>query len=206
LIWITDIIYSVKRGFREGFVMRVSQEEKERTHEKIVASAARLLRERGIDSTSVADVMTDVGLTHGGFYRHFATKDDMVSAAIDSAFDQVLAMLADSREPGSEAPSSEIFAGVYLSNGHVGHPGKGCPVAALSTDVARAPERVRERFSAGVKRLVQALAAVGKGGVVQRRARAYRQLAMMAGAVMIARSSDEETAAEILAACRKSQT
>ncbi len=182
--------------------MRVSQEEKERTHGKIVASAARLLRERGVDNTSVADVMTDAGLTHGGFYRHFETKDDMVSAAIDSAFDQVLAMLADSRESGSEEPSIDAFAAVYLSDGHVTHPGVGCPVAALSTDVARAPQSVRQRFSSGVKRLVQALAAIGKGGAAQRRIRAYRQLAMMAGAVMIARSSDDETAAEVLRACR----
>jgi len=66
--------------------MRVSREEMEKSHARIVAGAARLLRERGIENTSVADVMNDAGLTHGGFYRHFKTKDDLLIAALDKAF------------------------------------------------------------------------------------------------------------------------
>ena len=182
--------------------MRVSQQEKEKTHQRIVESAARLLRERGLENTGVDDVMRDAGLTHGGFYRHFETKDAMVGAALDSAFAQILAALDASYAGATPHQALSDFAAHYLSDGHVTHPGIGCPVPALSSEIGRAPASVRERFSAGVRRLGDSLGRGLRGSAAQRRARAYRQLAMMAGAVMIARASDQATAAEVLAACR----
>ena len=192
----------VEAEWIEGERMRVSQQEKEKTHQRIVKSAARLLRERGLENTGVDDVMRDAGLTHGGFYRHFETKDTMVGAALDLAFEQILAALDAGLAKNSPQQALSDFAAHYLSAGHVAHPGIGCPVPALSSEIGRASASVRERFSAGVRRLGDALGRGLRGSAAQRRARAYRQLAMMAGAVMIARASDQATAAEVLAACR----
>jgi TetR/AcrR family transcriptional repressor of nem operon len=186
--------------------MRVSQAEKEKSRSRIIESAARLLRERGVDGASVADVMSDAGLTHGGFYRHFDTKDSLIRAALDSAFDQIVARLNTTDRPsGSETLSGDLatFEALYLSDAHVAAPGRGCPVAALAGDVGRTGDTVRETFAQGVRRIVSGMANQLSGSRAQRRARAYRQLAMMAGAVVIARASDAETAAEVLAACRQ---
>ena len=74
-------------------MVRVSQQEKDLSHQRIVASAARLIRERGVDGAGVAEVMKDAGMTAGGFYRHFASKDDLIAAALDTAFAQTLGRL-----------------------------------------------------------------------------------------------------------------
>jgi len=181
--------------------MRVSQAEKEKSRDRIVTSAARMLRERGVDGASVADVMSDAGLTHGGFYRHFESKDALVAAALDQAFDGFIATLsAGSR--GSDPQTATVgFIKTYLSDGHIAHPGQGCPIPALAADVGRSSPLVKARFSAGVRRMVSAIGQAMPGDDEARRTAAWRQLAMMAGAVMMARSADTQTVAEILAAC-----
>ena len=188
--------------------MRVSQAEKEKSRSRIIESAARLLRERGLHGASVADVMADSGLTHGGFYRHFDTKDAMVSAALDSAFDQMVARL-NRTDPSSGGTilSGDLgaFEQTYLSDAHLAAPGRGCPVAALAGDVGRAGDDVRRTFAQGVRRIVSGMANQLSGSKTHRQTRAYRQLAMMAGAVAIARAADPETASEILAACRQNR-
>ena len=186
--------------------MRVSQAEKEKSRSRIIESAARLLRERGVEAASVADVMSDAGLTHGGFYRHFDTKEAMVRAALDSAFNQMVDGLnpVDRSSAGEASPDVlSAFEQSYLSDAHVAAPGLGCPVAALAGDVGRAGEDVRETFAQGVRRIVAGMANQLSGSKAQRQARAWRQLAMMAGAVAIARASDPQTAAEVLDACRQ---
>lgn len=182
--------------------MRVSQDEKDRSHLRIVDSAARLVRERGIGDTGVADVMAAAGLTHGGFYRHFETKEALLVAAIDAAFDEIVAMLAVSPEASASGDAVAGFERLYLSAEHVGNPGFGCPVAALAGDVARASAVLKRSFSEGVARIVASLARGMKGSEQRRRDLAARRLAMMAGAVMIARASDAETAKIILDACK----
>ncbi len=178
--------------------MRVSQAEKEKTRARIVSSAARMLRERGVDGASLADVMQDAGHTHGGFYRHFDSKDALVAAALDQAFDQILSPLSGEATARGQGDALERFVQSYLSQGHVDHPGQGCPIPTLAADVGRASPAVQARFTAGVGRLVEQLAPVAT-----ERTAAWRQLAMMAGAVMLARATDDATAAEILSACQK---
>lgn len=188
--------------------MRVSQAEKEKSRTRIIDSAARLLRERGLEGTSVADVMSDAGMTHGGFYRHFDTKDAMVRAALDSAFSQMIDLLneTDGSSHGANVNGDPAaFEQLYLSDAHVASPGSGCPVAALAGDVGRTREDVRETFAQGVRRIVSGMANQFAGSRGQRQARAWRQLAMMAGAVAIARASDPQTASEVLAACRQAR-
>lgn len=182
--------------------MRVSQAEKERSRERILDGAARMIRERGVEGASVADIMNGAGLTHGGFYRHFKTKDDLVAAALDQAFGELLATL-DCGETGAPTDAAvQAFVARYLSEGHVAHPGFGCPIPTLAGEIGRAPDPVRRRFADGVRRLVDTLGKGFRGSAAQRRARACRQVAMMAGAVMIARAGDAALADEVLAACR----
>ena len=183
--------------------MRMSQEEKDRSHARIIASAAKLARQRGVDGASVNDVMKDAGLTHGGFYKHFESKDALLAAALKSAFDDIVDMLGPDLQEGKANPRLTEFQDFYLSDGHVASPSIGCPVAALSGDIARGTIALRARFGEGVRRIITLLARGGAGSERARRMRATRQLAMMAGAVMIARASDPDMAREVLAACRE---
>ena len=183
--------------------MRVSQQEKARTHQRIVASAARLMRENGVEATSVNDVMKDADLTHGGFYRHFSTKEDLIAAALERSFEEIFAIVDGELDSGRAL--AEVMADYqkfYLSDGHAATPSKGCPIAALGGEVARGPANLKQQFGAGVNRIIERLAGVMKGSAQQKKARAARRFAMMAGAVVIARGSDPETGKFVLLACR----
>lgn len=182
--------------------MRVTRNEKAQNHTRIVDSAAHLLREQGIENTAVADVMAEAGRTHGGFYRHFASKDAMVEAALHAAFSQIEAML-DHLNGTEPSDARAAFQAHYLSDAHCAHPGQGCPVAALAGDVARAKGPLKAVFGAGVSRVATGIAAGLSGSPGERRAQALRHLAMLAGAVTIARASDPDTARAVLTACRE---
>jgi len=183
--------------------MRVSQMEMEKNHARIVGGAARLMRERGIDGITVADVMSEAGLTHGGFYRHFETKDALAVAALQSAFNKFGDALEAQIEILGPERAVSGFQSHYLSRGHVDNPGIGCPAAALGLDVGRGPEALKNEFGAGVKRMIEILAKAMRGTKQQKREKAARRFAMLAGAVMIARASDPETARLVLLACEK---
>ncbi len=182
--------------------MRASQEEKERSHERIIASAAKLFRRNGIEGASVGDVMRDAGLTHGGFYKHFDSKESLLVAALDRAFDETLAWLGPKQPDEKPVATAGNFREVYLSDQHVASPSIGCPIAALGIEVARGRLQLKARFGMGVRRVIALLARGSTGSQRLREARATRQIAMMAGAVMIARASDPDTARDVMEACR----
>ena len=176
--------------------MRMSQAEKDKSHARIVASASRLLRERGLDGASVNDVMKEAGLTHGGFYKHFDNKYALVQSAVQEAFAPFLAMLR-SGEPDAAASYRQL----YLSEDHVRDPGAGCPVAALAQDIGRGPDPIKNDFGRDVGRLVDALADTMDGDSSEaRRTAALQQFSMLVGAVVIARASGSDVAADVLAA------
>ncbi len=182
--------------------MRVSREEKDRSHARIVASASRLFRERGIAGTSVGDVMQDAGLTHGGFYRHFGSKDALVIAALEAAFDELMApvLAAGASEPAIKV--REDFCRFYLSDEHVKSPGIGCPAAALGVEIGRGRESVKAALGRGVEAIISALSQAPPGARPARQAQATGELAAMIGAVVLARASDPQTAKLVLEACR----
>lgn len=186
--------------------MRQSREAKAETHQAIVAAAARQFRERGIERTSVGDVMQAANRTHGGFYRHFGSKEDLLVAALGRAFEEML----DIMDRGlSEVPApcaAGSFLRSYTAPGRVQDVAGGCPVAALATDVLRSPEAVQAEFGRGVRAMIGALASHFDGPDAEREAYAARTFAMAAGAVMIARASDAETAALVLHAVREEGT
>lgn len=175
--------------------MRMSQAEKGKSHQRIVASASRLLRERGVDGASVSDVMKDAGLTHGGFYKHFPSKDAMVASALDVAFEPFIAML-----DSADANAGTAYRDLYLSGAHVSNPGIGCPIAALSQDIARGSEELKGVFGHNVDQLTDALAETMDGPAAVRKGDAIRQLCMLVGAVVVARACDPKTAEQVLSA------
>jgi len=182
--------------------MRVAQAEMDKSHKRIVEGASRLMRKHGIETTSVNDVMKKAGLTHGGFYRHFDSKEELVSAALENAFDEVLKLIEETYRVSGPVEGAERYYEHYLSEGHVKHPELGCPIAALSVDVARSAVSVKGAFADGFGKVVDKLAQATDGTSEELRAAAIRKISMLAGAVMIARASDPKTARDVLSACR----
>jgi TetR/AcrR family transcriptional repressor of nem operon len=182
--------------------MRVTQQDMNEGHRRIVEGASRLLRERGVRDTSVADAMSEAGMTHGGFYRHFQTKDDLVIEALRQAFDEFVQPLEQRQQFEAPQAVAAEYRALYLSEQHVENPRQGCPMPALGSDMARAKDTVKSEFSAGVQRLMAALARTKEGSAEERAGAAAREMAMLVGAVLIARASDAPTARAVLQACR----
>jgi TetR/AcrR family transcriptional regulator, transcriptional repressor for nem operon len=174
-----------------------SQDEKTRNHDRIVDIAAKRIREAGTDGPGVAEIMAEAGLTHGGFYKHFASRDDLVVAAVDRALaDGEGAMAA--LTAGSEDPLG-AFVDWYTSTEHRDDPAHGCAVVALGGDVPRAGGPVRAAYHAQVERYLHRLAElIGSADEPTRRA-AVTSLSALVGAVLVARAvGDDDLSAEIL--------
>jgi TetR/AcrR family transcriptional repressor of nem operon len=166
--------------------MRRSREEAARTRQRIVEAASRLFRARGLDAVSVADVMSSLGLTVGGFYRHFDSKEALVIEAI--AF--------SSEQSTSRKGSAEQLIDGYLSMAHRDERARGCPVAALCSEAPKQGRPVQKAFGRAVADLVCAIQAAVPGCD---RERAVSTAAEMVGALMLARATpDEKLAREIL--------
>ena len=181
--------------------MRVSQAEMDKSHQRIVEGASRLIRKQGIETTSVNDVMKKAGLTHGGFYRHFESKEELVAAALAGAFDEVIRVIDESYRTLGVKNGAEEYYQYYLSQNHLEHPELGCPVAALSVDVTRASDVIKDTFGKGFNRTIDKLAESGDGTAEENRIAAIQKLSMLAGGLMIARATGKETAQAVLSAC-----
>jgi TetR/AcrR family transcriptional repressor of nem operon len=176
--------------------MRKSRGEAAETRKRIVRAAASKFREQGIGATGLADLMKAAGLTHGGFYKHFASKDQLVAEAVAAALDTLLAQMA-------AHPTTRGAVAAYLSTGHRDDPASGCPLAALGSELARSDKQAREVATAGFVRLVDILA--GKARTAEARRRALVAAATMIGALALSRVvTDSELSAEILRAAEKS--
>src|SRR5215468_9928684 len=115
--------------------MRYSLEHKAENHEKILSVAARSFREQGGDSSGIGTVMKKVGLTKGGFYRHFASKDDLFVEAVARAFDEMGRSMLEVAKSAPEGRALRAMIEHYLSPGHASSPGTGCVVAALGPEL-----------------------------------------------------------------------
>ncbi|MEZ4226339.1 MAG: TetR/AcrR family transcriptional regulator [Polyangiaceae bacterium] len=182
--------------------MPYPSDHKPRVHRRIVESAARLFLQRGFAAVSIDALMAESGLTRGGFYSHFKNKGELLREALAAAFDQ-------SRENlfgrGTEALSGEAWqrraAERYLTPKHRDAPEGGCPIPALSMEVARAPTVARRAFEAEVAQII-AEAEVRLGGPDARR-RAISFLASSVGALLLSRAvKSEKLSREILEAVR----
>ena len=126
--------------------MRYSLEHKARSHENILSVAARSFREHGGDSSGIGTVMKKVGLTKGGFYRHFKSKDDLFVEAVARAFDEMGSGMVEIAKSAPEGQALRAVIEHYLSPRHANSPGMGCAFAALGPELARKPLSVRRRI------------------------------------------------------------
>ena len=186
--------------------MRYDAEHKQRTHDKVVKAAAKVIRAKGPDRVAVAEVMAQVGLTHGGFYAHFASKDDLVCAAIGQMFEESRARLVHETADRSPRAALAGYVDFYLSQAHRDARRSGCPVAALASDLPRLSARVRHQFAEGRQRLVAGLGGlIRELGLRNAEAEANSVFAELLGALSLARMEpDAATSDAILAASKRS--
>jgi TetR/AcrR family transcriptional repressor of nem operon len=187
---------------------RVSKAQAELHREAITEASAKLFKERGLKAVSVADLMGAAGLTHGGFYVHFKSKDALAGIASARAFEQASERWQQRIAGKTDAASQRaaIIEG-YLQPSNVRRAAEGCPTAALVVDVAREPEGspIRESYHDGLEAMLTVLASTeGTGDAATDRRRALVDYATLAGALLLARAtSGHPLSDEIMAAARE---
>ena len=171
--------------------MKVSREQAASNRERIIEAAARLFRERGFEGIGVADLMKEAGFTHGGFYGHFSSKEDLIAEASARTLTRSLTLWRKLAEREHEDPMSAI-AGAYLSSRHRDDPGTGCLVAALGPDVSRQGPAVRRVVTHHVRSAFELLAKLVRGkSKAARRQKAIGTYATLVGAMVMARAVDD---------------
>ena len=193
------------------------KEHKRNTRERIIEAAAGAFRKRGIAAVGVADIMRDAGLTHGGFYAHFASKEELLAEAVRFASVQVSNLLEPEEREVQRAGKRRSLSGdrlepppqlraalTYLSSAHAEHPEWGCPIAALGPELARGSEKQRKTLAAEIRgRLKQLLKLTpATTSEATRGRRAAGALACMVGGVVLARGLPEAEGLEILKQCQ----
>jgi TetR/AcrR family transcriptional repressor of nem operon len=187
------IIYTVKQQGTAGkeITMKVSREQAARNRERIVEAAAQRFRERGFEGIGVADLMKNAGLTHGGFYGHFASKEDLIAEASARALARSLALWNKLAASARSDPLSAI-ACAYLATRHRDNPGTGCLLAALGPDVSRHGPAVRRAVTDHVRSAFDFLATLAAGkSKAARRQKAISTHATLVGAMVLARAVDD---------------
>jgi len=183
--------------------MKVSKAQAQANRARVVETASQLFRERGYDGVGVADLMAAAGFTHGGFYKQFGSKTDLIAESTACGIARTVALT------GNGVDAAE-FVRQYLSREHRDSRGAGCTLAALGGDAARQPDEVRALFAAGIESLVAAMSPGGAAQVESETARASRAatlnlLSTAVGALIMSRACPDESplAEDILTACRE---
>ena len=170
--------------------MRYPAEETAVKHDWIVKEASRLFRERGFENVSVSEVMKAAGLTHGAFYAHFGSKEELQAAAVAYGIKVSLGrMQRNKKNRGS-------YADRYLSRWHRDNPGDGCTMAALAQEVARSTPELKAAFEQGLREIIPAI-----GG--ERKAAIFCVAAMIGGVVLARAVQDPRLSEEILKSVRQ---
>ncbi|MGP0059673.1 MAG: TetR/AcrR family transcriptional regulator [Beijerinckiaceae bacterium] len=179
--------------------MRYDADHKERTRQRLLVEAAEALRSEGPERVGVAALMSKLGLTHGGFYAHFKSKDELVAQAIEEMFEQMVSGLKKRAQGVPPAEVIERYIDFYLSVKHQEDSGRGCALPAMAADVSRMGRSARKRFAAGTERLYRTVAELFRElGRDDEEAMtcATSLLSEMAGAIAIARAVDSPKLAE----------
>ncbi len=168
--------------------MRYPEEHKAEVHRKIVKDASRRLRSEGLNGAAVAAVMRDTGLTHGGFYKHFENKDELLLKSLREAFREIADHLAHVAEKSQPRAAWKAIVKTYLSLEYCDHVERGCPLPALSPEMARVDKRMRGPILAELVKYKGRMVPFmpGRRGVDKERA-FFSIFATMIGAIEIAR-------------------
>lgn len=181
-------------------MVRYAADHKAKTHAAIVEAAALRIAAGGFEAAGVASIMAEAGLTHGGFYAHFKSRDALLAAAVGRLFDRGIESL-DRLEEKYGAEALGRYLDFYLSPRHRDDPANGCPIPALAAEARNAAPVVREAFDAGLERLADRMAKMMPNGT---RKAALGLFAEMAGVVSLARAmGDAKASADLLAGKRK---
>jgi TetR/AcrR family transcriptional repressor of nem operon len=172
--------------------MRVSRAQAEENRDRVITVASRLFREHGFDGIGLKDLMKGAGLTQGGFYKQFASKDDLAALASRRALESATRRWSEAAASGSDPLQAVI--GFYLSNDHTGEKAEGCPLVALGSDAARQSADVKRPFEDGIRAHFAVLdEMMGKETEADTSASAMAILALMVGAVTLARIIDDKS-------------
>jgi TetR/AcrR family transcriptional repressor of nem operon len=188
---------------------RASRAQMELHRQTVLHAASKMVRERGVDGVTVPEVMATAGLTHGGFYRHFESKDALVAQACAAAFTQRLADMDDALETTDNAEAARrAWLEVYLSPAHRDAPENGCATAALAGDVARAPEgaALREAYLDGLRSMIEKMGRLGNRPeyAEAREQEVLVELATAVGALVLSRAiAGDDLSERLLAAVRR---
>ncbi|MCC5809041.1 MAG: TetR/AcrR family transcriptional regulator [Ectothiorhodospiraceae bacterium] len=170
--------------------MRKSREEAAETRERIVKVAAKLFRERGVEAVGVAELMREAGLTHGGFYKHFPSKEALVAEACRSALIKANDGLRHADTPRTH--DLEEVLSRYLSTAHRDHPGSGCAIAALGSEISRQEGEPRRAIGEGAERMIRMIERLLRDeGLEPDGADARGIVACMLGGLLLSRALDD---------------
>jgi TetR/AcrR family transcriptional regulator, transcriptional repressor for nem operon len=172
-------------------IMRYPVEETAAKHERIVKEASRLFRERGFENVSVGEVMKAAGLTHGAFYAHFGSKEELQAAAV--AYGQKVSL---ERVQRNKTRNNGSYADRYLSPRHRDNPADGCTMAALGQEVARSTPELKAAFEQGLEKILSAEAGDRKEAI-------FQAAAMLGGIVLARAVQDPRLSDEILKSVRQ---
>ena len=183
--------------------MRYDAEHKQKTREKVLDAAAEALRAEGPHRLGVAGVMAKAGLTHGGFYAHFQSKEDLVACAVDHMFQRGRFKRIDRDETLGPGEKLVAFIDYYLSPVHRDSP-TGCPMAAMAADASRITPEVQAVFSAGVARVTGRIAEMlGDLGHADAHDLAASTVAEMVGGLVLARAEPDRPRSDLMLARSK---
>lgn len=180
--------------------MRVSRAQAEANRDTVVSVASRLFREHGFDGVGLKTLMEGAGLTHGGFYKQFESKDDLAAQASRRAMEGATRRWSAAAASGDDALQAVID--LYLSADHKHEVGDGCPLVALGSDAARQSETIRKPFEDGIKAHLQVIEELlPEGEASGQSEKAMATLSLMVGAVLMSRIvTDEALSDRLLAA------
>lgn len=187
--------------------MRLTREQAEQNRRLIVETASRMFRLQGVENVAVADVMKESGFTHGGFYNHFKSKDDLATEAVASAFDHAAKNLSEDIASGNDPQKAlnSILAN-YLSPAHRDTSTGGCPATAFPVDSARSGKDVQAAFADGIEAYLEIFAGRMDGDKREARQRAVALLSGIVGALLLSRAvkkSRPKLSDELLSSARK---
>ena len=184
--------------------MRYRPEYKIEVHRKILNDASRRLRAKGLTGAAVSSVMRDAGLTHGGFYKHFGSKDELLTESLSEAFRETADRLTQAAEKSKPGTAWKAIVKAYLSPEHCDHAESGCPLAALAPELARAGHAMKALIRGEVIKYKNRMLRLMPGRRVADKERAFFAIfSTMIGAVVIARILPDQAArARVLASAR----